>query len=786
MKIENKLKIDGNLNEEVWKKAQKATDFLEINPTEGKKALFPTEVSILYDNYAIYVGAFCFDSNVDSLQKQMGERDEDLNVDLFTVSFDTYDKKLDAFVFSVSASNVQSDYKLSDYSYNAVWKSQVNISENGWSLEMEIPFSALRFSNSDSIVWNVQFEREIRRIRSQLQWSLVSKSFQNPINYWGKLKGLKNLQNPLRLQLSPYLSTNYSHFEGENTYGYGGGTDLKVGLNEAFTLDLTLLPDFSQVQSDNIIKNLSAFEVVFQEQRPFFQEGVELFNLGNLFYSRRIGGVPLNYYNVNSELKENEIIKKNPNNSNLINVTKISGRTKNGLGIGFLNALSNETFAVIEDTLTFSTRKVLTNPLVNYQILAIDKNLPNNSSVYFINLNAYRSKGYADANVSAFGWNIVTPSNSYSFTGNLKITQVEDTLTLKKAFDNNPLSDGSSFFLQVAKIKGAFRYRINSENKSPRYDPNDLGVNFQNNYRSHNLEFKYNKFNPFWKLNHWYNTLNLNVSQPYDENIVLFKLLEYNTFTTLQKSFHSFYFNIEAQLGDGFDPFEARVINQYFVKQPYVWSQVGVSSDYRRKIALDANFSYGQSNKYYGLTQYKQFLIAPIFRMSDKLTIKPSFDYSNKRGDVGFAGYNDLGDPIYGQRDVLTITNVLQIKYLFKNNLSLTLRLRHYWSKGTFRHHGVLNEYGLVVQDESININTDFNFNAFNSDLIFMWQVAPGSFLNIVYKNSLLNDKTTSNLTYWQNIERVFDESALNKITVKFIYFVDWASLKRNKKSSNK
>lgn len=781
IRTDEKMQIDGLLEEKVWEKAPKAVDFLEINPTEGNPAVFPTEVSIAYDDYAIYIGAMMYDPHPDSILRQLGERDDNLNADNFTVSFDTYNQKLDAFVFSVSASGVQSDYRYSDYSFNAVWQSKVKIHENGWSVEMEIPFSALRFANGDSIIWKAQFEREIRRSRTQLQWSLVSKNYQNIINYWGNLVGFEKLKNPIRLQFSPYLSGNFQEKNNETSYGYGGGADMKYGLSEAFTLDMTLLPDFSQIQSDNIVKNLGAFEVIYSEQRPFFQEGVDLFSRGNLFYSRRIGGLPLNFNNPYYELETNEYVKSNPIASKLINVSKISGRTKKGTGIGLLNAITAETFATIQDSVTGHERNVKTNPMVNYNIFSIDQNLKNNSSVYLINLNTTRFDGFRDANTTSGGGTFVNKKNSFLINGNFKLSQREDSLSLSDVFRNNKMSDGTNYSLQIAKIKGAFRASITTENISPNFNPNDLGVNFQTNYRFHSGEVRYNVYNPFWKLNQLYNTLSFQIEQNYTTFKVLRKQLSFNSFTTLRKSFHSIFMNIESQLGDGIDLFEARIPGKIFINPGYLYGSIGISSDYRRKLAIDGRIGLGYSSKYYGSSYYREGRLAPIIRFSDKFTLRPSIEFVNFDNGVGFGGYDSLGNPLYGKRDIFTLTNILSGKYLFKNNLSLSLRIRHYWSNGVYLYHADLNEEGILIRNDNIKENTDFNFNAFNTDLVFSWQVAPGSFLSIVYKSALISDQKEVVTTYFENFQSVFEDNPLNTITMKFIYFIDVASLKRKK-----
>lgn len=784
-RLEEKITLDGFLNEAFWAKSAKAVDFLELNPTEGKKPQFPTEVSILYTDYAIYIGAMMYDSHPDSILHQLGERDEELNADYFTISFDPYNQYLDAIVFAVSASGVQQDFKYSDFSFNAVWTSAVKIVENGWSVEMEIPFSALRFPNSEEMSWKLEIEREIRRTRSQLQWALVSKDYSNTINYWGNLKGLKNIKNPIRLQFSPYLSGSMQSKDGEQNFAYSGGADLKYGLSEAFTLDMTLLPDFSQVLSDNIVKNLSAFEVQFAEQRPFFQEGVDLFTKANMFYSRRIGGRPLNFYDVYDQLDSNEQVVRNPATSRLLNVSKISGRNKQGTGIGFLNAITDEAFATIEDLATGSERKIMTNPVVNYNIITIDQNLKNNSSFFITNLNTYRASGFRDANSSGAGIKLVNKKNAYLFYANAKITQVEDTIRSTNLFSYSDIHDGLNYFVQFAKIKGAFRFTLSSDNISPNYNPNDLGIYFRTNYRFHSLSLKYNKYNPFWKLNQWYNTFNYQIDQNYTTNQVLKHGISFNSFTTLRKSFHSFYTNLESQLGDNIDLFESRVDGKPFIYPGYTYMNGGISSDYRRQLAIDANVGAGYGAKYYGSSWYVDGRFAPIIRFTDKFTLRPSVDVTSHRGGVGFSGYGDNGKPVYGKRNVLTIENIISGKYLFKNNLSLTLRMRHYWSKGEYVYLADLNDQGLLVRNDSISFNPNFNFNAFNVDCIFAWQVAPGSFLNIVYKSALLSDEKVVVTNYFKNIANVFEDSPLHTVTVKFIYFFDVASVKKKRTKSN-
>jgi len=771
-RTEDKITVDGKMEEESWLNANIATNFLELNPTEGNKPVYKTDVKVLYDDNNIYILGYCYDPHPDSIMTQLGERDDRLNADHFTVSFDTYNKKIDAFTFKVSASGVQSDSRISDESFNAVWESAVEIVDDGWIAEIRIPYYSIRFPKGDKQLWKINFLREIRRIRTEVQWSLVPKEVETEINYWGDLVGLNDIKDPARISLSPYVSS-FAEFENdESSYGFGAGADLKVGLNESYTLDMTLLPDFSQVRSDNIVKNLGAFEVVFEEQRPFFQEGVDLFNLGNLFYSRRIGGVPEGYSDAFSEVDSNEVIE-NPNTARLINVTKVSGRDKNGLGIGIMNAITAPASAIIENTETGEKRELQTNPLVNYNIVAIDQNLRNNSSIYFINLNTSRDGDFIDANVSSLGLNLINKKSKYAVNGDAKISQRDSNLSAH-IFSEDP-GDGVSYTLGFGKIKGNFKFDLQSVNKSLNYNPNDLGVNFATNIREHSLELQYNRYNPFWILNGNYNTLTYTIQQDYTTGEVL-KNSYSGRLAFILPSFNAFFVNMSSQIGDGIDLFESRVSGQKFIVPEFYFNGIGVSTDYSKKIALDAEVGYGQGYfTDYVVNNYFEVGIEPILQLSDKLSLRPSSVYSIFLNGAGYAGTFN-GTPKYGVRDVRTLTNILQGKYLFKNNLALTLRMRHYWSYGLYDYYGDLDEEGYIIPDPNFTENADFNFNAFNTDLIFTWQFAPGGFMNIVYKNNLQRDEQVIRTSYFNNLNTVFEQGQRNTLTFKLVYFFDVVS----------
>ena len=352
------IKIDGNLEDAAWKEVTPATNFIEQRPNPGKMEDYAnrTEVYLLYDNTSIYVGGYCYERTRDSVSKELVGRDKLEANDFAGIILDTYNDKINGVGFYVTPYGEQLDVKYSptneDISWNAVWHSAAKINADGWSFEMRIPYSALRFVSKENQTWGLNILRRRTITTQQLTWNPLNPKVNGFINQEGEWTGIGKIDAPVRLSFSPYLSAYVNHYKPDTkdwATSINGGMDVKYGISESFTLDMTLVPDFGQVQSDNRVLNLSPFEVKYNENRSFFTEGTELFNKGNLFYSRRVGATPIHYGDVYNQINANETVIKNPQESKLINATKISGRTRNGLGVGFFNALTKPMYAEVED-----------------------------------------------------------------------------------------------------------------------------------------------------------------------------------------------------------------------------------------------------------------------------------------------------------------------------------------------------------------------------------------------------------------------------------------------------
>ncbi|WP_375181352.1 DUF5916 domain-containing protein [Chryseobacterium sp.] len=407
-KTSSSPKIDGILDDAEWRNAPVATGFIERQPNNGKLQAdsVRTEVRILYDDTGIYFGAQMYDPTPHKIAKELTERDGVGNDDFFGVTLNGYNDKQQSLEFMVTAAGVQFDAKITtdgeDSTWNSIWYSSAKINEKGWAVEMKIPYSELRFPKSNVQEWGMNMFRRIQRIKASYDWNFVDNAKNSYTLFDGVLKGIENINPPTRLSFTPYFSTYVNSFDGKTTANVNGGMDVKYGINDAFTFDMTLIPDFGQANFDNSILNLTPFEQQFSEQRTFFTEGTELFSKGGMFYSRRVGGQPSRYPTTN----DNEEVTEYPSKVKLFNAFKISGRTKKGLGIGFFNGITQKMEATILNHETGEVRREVVEPWTNYNVLVFDQRFNGNSSVSLVNTNVTRDGDFRDANATGILWDI--------------------------------------------------------------------------------------------------------------------------------------------------------------------------------------------------------------------------------------------------------------------------------------------------------------------------------------------------------------------------------------------
>ena len=790
------LKIDGSLDEPEWKTTAAADKFTALRPTPFKPENPDnrSEVYFLYNNEGIYIGGYFHEKTKDSIASELIGRDGFGNNDFVGVIFDTYNDKINGFEYFVTPLGEQMDAKQApnpngnseDFSWNAVWQSNAKINNDGWSLEMLLPYSAIRFGKKKIQDWGLNIVRRRQKSGEQLFWQSIDPTANGFLTQEGMLTGLQDIKPPLRLQFSPYFSTYANHYPYNQTdlknwnSQVNGGMDVKFGLNQAFTLDMTLIPDFGQVQSDKRVLNLTPFEVKYDENRTFFTEGTELFNKGNLFYSRRIGGEPIHYWDVDGGLNSDESVLKNPQQSRLVNATKISGRSQKGLGIGVLNAVTKPQYALVENGAK-QQRKIETDPLTNYNVFVLDQTMKHNSSVSFVNTNVWRSGKDYDANVSAFLFDLNDKKNKWNFGGSASVSNV-----LGKGAKN---TTGYAHSVYFGKTSGKFNFNIWQELSNDKYDKSDLGYFTNNNTMDQGLWMGYNWVKPkriFTQLRLNFNTFYSRLVTPIDILKRKEKMYQSGGGNVNMNGQTKKLWWVGANINWGYsinDFYEARVTGRVFQNKGRIGGGMWWNSNQAKKLSWGAEV-FGGTGGVFNRKSFTPTLFGKI-RFSSKFSIDNSLSMEFHKNSQGFAavkysGTGTINDTvIFSRRDLRTVENILSMKYSFTNRMGITLRARHYWSKVAPQQFYELNKYGnLVAPAVPFTQNVNQNYNFLSTDLVYTWQFAQGSFINIVWKDISESFNRDFENNYFSNFDKTIKGPQANSFSIRVIYFLDYLTAK--------
>jgi hypothetical protein len=390
--------LDGRLDEAVWKATPPATGFTQNDPEDGSPATEPTDVWVAYDDHALYVAAFCHDSDPAKIRKRLGRRDAQTDSDWFMVAIDPYYDRRSGYAFYANPAGAITDAALSndvndDDSWDGVWENKAQVNSGGWTIEIRIPFNQIRFPKKDAYTWGVNFKRMLRRRNEQSSFNWSPKTEVANVSRFARLEGLRGISPGGRVEFVPYVVTQaqFRPAEAGNPFETGhralgnAGFDLKVGLRSNLTLDATVNPDFGQVEVDPAVLNLSAYETYYQEKRPFFIEGASLFNnfgrggifinaninwpQPTFFYSRRIGREPQGYVTEDGYTRM-------PDRTTILGAAKLTGKLGGSWNVGFLNAVTGREFAQIASADMFSIRTTQeVEPLTYYGALRVQKDI---------------------------------------------------------------------------------------------------------------------------------------------------------------------------------------------------------------------------------------------------------------------------------------------------------------------------------------------------------------------------------------------------------------------------
>lgn len=781
-------KLDGLLTDSVWAEATLLTDFIQVFPQLGAPAPQAATVRILYDNRAIYVGAELAD-DPRLIRKQFTPRDEEgqADVDFFSIFFDTYNDKQNGFQFGVTPVNVQTDARITpaftgsfgmygDKSWDAVWDSRVRIHDKGWTVEMMIPYMALRFAKLDVQDWGLQVLRFTRRNNERSFWNPIDPQLDGFANQFGVLTGLQSIEPPLRLSLSPYVSAGYARSPVpsgfENDGFQNGGMDLKVGVNESFTLDMTLVPDFGQVISDNVINNLTPFEVQFQENRPFFTEGTELFNKARLFYSRRVGAIPRGYNGINAFVQANPDweIRHNPIRTQLYNAFKFSGRDQNKLGVGVFNAVTAPMEARIRRRSNGKDSSVLTEPLTNYNIVVLDQALKNRSSITFTNTNVVRNGSARDANVMGVDLALFDKKNVHVLRTRARYSQVWDAVN-KAGWMGN---------VKFSKVSGLWQYDLTTNIESKNYDPNDLGFLLAPNEMNFFATLAYREQRPTRQFNSFSYSINPRLQYLYNPR----RFVNADVSTSAFWWFKNFW---DAEITVGISPvwtndyFELRTPGRALRLPPNVFVELSGSSDSRKKLFWRYNLIGARAAKFDN--NYILLGNGLRYRFSNRFLLELQSDSKWEQNQLGYAFVRDVdGSPLVGFRRNQEVTNLLTGIYHFAYRLNLSLRVRHYWNQVTYASFHRVDARGDILPHPFLP-GRDDNVNLFNVDAFLTWDYRLGSRLIVGYKNWLTEwDRlplSSAKRPYFDNLIGSFDLRHGHELSVRLIYFLDAERFRR-------
>ena len=531
--------IDGIISDSAWTELPWQGNFKQQKPIEGGIPSKKTLIKILHDENSIYAAIFCYDEP-EAIRSIFTKRDN-FGGDIVGIAFDSYFNQRTAYEFNVTAAGQKIDLMHTgegniDFNWNSNWEAATTVTDSGWSAEFRIPVSQLRYNRQDDHTWGFFVWRWIDRNNEEVQWVLLPVNGPHGVHNFGQIDGISGIRTSRQTEFLPYVSTKLENDAGNDnpylpnhTITPNAGLDMKIGISSNFTLDATINPDFGQVEADPSELNLSAFETFFQEKRPFFLEGRDIFNFNmegsQLFYSRRIGSNP-SY----SPDTEDEEYFKAPQNTTILGSAKITGRTTNNLSVGILETVTNNEFGILYSPVDSGmvephTRdRVMIEPLTNYFAGRIKKVSQNtntivggsfNSVIRDLNNPVMEEEFIRTANTA--GLDLIQYFSNKNYLLSVKtmasnLTGSEKAITKKQeshihrfqrpdashlTLDTTRTSlSGSSGFIGFEKNGGKFLFEINGSYWSPGLNINDIGFMAQTDYFENENEVSYRQNTP--------------------------------------------------------------------------------------------------------------------------------------------------------------------------------------------------------------------------------------------------------------------------------------------------
>lgn len=830
------ITLDGRLADPAWAQAVWITDFVQKRPHEGAAPSDSMRIAIFYDDDAIYVGARMFSRDPSKIQAPLSRRDNTFQAERIWVSFDSYHDRRTAYSFGVSASGVRADwYHASDnendanFGFDPVWEGKASIDALGWTAEMRIPFSQLRFTNQSAQVWGFNANRWNPATSEDDYWIPVPTDRTGWSSFMGQLVGIEGIKPTRRLEVMPYgaADTRFQGgvpaadpFNGGANLAGRAGADVKMGLGPNITLDGTVNPDFGQVEADPAVVNLSAFEVFFDEKRPFFTEGSQLLrgNGPSYFYSRRIGARPS--CNASGDFLDC------PQNATILGAAKVTGRLATGMSLGALTAFTAREWARTYDTTTQTFGRTLVAPPAGYGVVRLQQEFGASKSVVGVTLTTVQrdldsmlAPNYArHAYAGGADWVLRWDRGAYELRGYAGFTHLRGDASDLNRVQRSPVhyfqrpdasyltydSTRTTFTGSVAdiwfrKTKGNLLFDLEYGWESPAYDPNDAGRLGNADGRTGFAGMIYRQTKPrAWFQNY---AASLSAFTEYDfggERQVLFSEL----YGEVQlKNFWNLSSYIDYQPGS-FDHSATRGGPEMATAASWNWV-VRLASKFGAKNSWVGRVYYGEDE-----------LGGETYRLSGEVSIRPStrFQFTAtpnylraidpRQYVTTFTG----GGPaatygsryVFAQIDQSTFLMQLRANYTIGPDLTLELygepfaasgryyglgelaaarsfNLRRYGTSGTTIGRNLAGDYTITDNGgaDTLQIpNPDFNILSFRSNAVLRWEWRQGSTLYLVWAQNRFGYQPTARLVGFGDLADSFGARGDNFFAVKVSYWI--------------
>jgi hypothetical protein len=840
--------IDGILNDEAWNSGTWDGGFTQWQPYNGRPESQRTEFKILFDENNLYVAIKAFDASPDSIVKRLSRKDNN-DGDWVAIIVDSYHDLRTGFMFGVSAGGVKLDEIMSndgnneDASWDSNWWAKTSINKEGMFAEMKIPFSQLRFEKNSGDVWGFEVLRFLYRKNETSIWQPIPRDAPGLIHMMGEMTGLEQVKPRKNFDVTPYGVAKVERYKSEpgNPFATGkgskikGGLDAKIGVTNNLTVDLTVNPDFGQVEADPSVVNLSAYETFFEERRPFFIEGNNItnFSIGigdgglgndNLFYSRRIGRKP------QGSVVDNGGYSDSPINASIIGAAKLTGKTKNGLSVGFLDAVTAEEKAEIDINGTRSFQTV--EPLTNYLVGRIQRDINSGNTIIGgmvtgvnrdmkdIPLIGDESRNLINrlpgsAYSGGLDFTQYFKEKTYMFNVNAAYSQINGTeLAILRAqrssarYFQRPGSyisldpsrtslSGSGGRIQFQKSgKGHFQYLAALLWKTPGFEINDMGYQTEADQLFEVFWLGYRLYEP----KSFYKQVNINFNQYTAWNFAgdhLFDGGNINGYIQF-KNYWQANGGVEISLNQASN---TMLRGGPLMKLPGTISPwFYITTDNRKKFIISLNGSFYKMS----MDAAQNWRLTPgiTFKPTNTLniTISPSYRKSfDELQYVSQASYGTLDRYVFASIDQKTISMSVRLNFTVKPDLSLQYWGQPFIASGKYYDfkyiaNSMASEYQdrfsvyspsqiKLVDNENYSIDEnnddiddyyfgkpDFNVKEFLSNLVIRWEYSPGSSIYLVWSQTRSGYDPAGTMDYFSDMGDLFRERPHNVFLVKFSY----------------